>query len=219
MSRPSTRDPLGPLGVISGVILSVLVASLTIVVLFAAVGVVRGDAFGVSVAGIGDPDPCIETTAGAAGIATSGGYGRGVDRSEASVNVDDVRICLTDATWWQDLAGDVEPVGQLALVLAAVVLLRRIIRAAREEGPFTDGVAARVRHLAWLLLGQALVWPFVVGASRGVALEEATGQPWHGSLLAAPFSVLLLVVAVGVLTVARVLRLSVPMQDEIDALV
>ncbi len=219
MRRRTDRDPLGPLDAVSRVLLSVLLASVGIAVVFAVVGAVRGDAGGVSVAGIGDPDPCIETTVAAAGIATGGSYGRGVDRSEASVNVDDVRICLTDATWWQDLAGDVEPVGQLALVLAAVVLLRRIIRAAREEGPFTDGVAARVRHLAWLLLAQALVWPFVVAASRGVALEEATGEPWYGSLLAAPFTVLLVVVAVGVLTVARVLRMSAPMQDELDALV
>ena len=219
--QPSRRDPLGPLDALTTAALSLFAVALLAFVTFSTVAVVRGVDSPVTLMGLGQSEACVEAEVGRAALPAGDG-GRPVvdiDRGEAEVFAETASVCLNDPNGAEVAAAAVPTVGTTALAVGALVLVRRVIRRARRHGAFTLPVAAAVRHLAWLLLVQALVWPFVSAAARGTVLDGATGGDWHASLLSPGLNWLLVIVAVGVLTVGRVLRLSVALQDEVDHLV
>jgi hypothetical protein len=126
--------------------------------------------------------------------------------------------CLDDPTFWQKAASTLDPVGGAVLVIGGLVLTRRVIRGGRREGLFTEGTATRTRQLGWFLLMMTLAWPFVGAAGRGVVVQAAVPrESWIDSLAHPGVPGALVVVSLGILTVARVLRRAVPLQEEVDA--
>jgi hypothetical protein len=110
-----------------------------------------------------------------------------------------------------------------ALIGAAVLfLLWRLVRAARLTGPFTLLVAARMRTLGWVVLLGALAATSAQGAATDALLHTMLNTQ-HGfgdaaSRLPQILPVPLLIWA-ALLTFARIIRLGVAMDEDIQATV
>lgn len=104
--------------------------------------------------------------------------------------------------------------------LGALVLIRRFIRTARRGGLFTQPTASAAGHLGWFLLLFAVLLPFAAAAGEGVVVAQAVrGTDWYEPLSGPDLSLVLVITALGVLTMARVLARAVPLQEEVDATV
>jgi hypothetical protein len=110
------------------------------------------------------------------------------------------------------------------LVWAAVLLLVwRVIRAARRTGPFTAGVAAAMRQLGWLIIAGSVAAAMVQGfaldqllntmITPGTSFGDAIGEPIR-ALLPVP-----LLAGAALLTFARIFRLGADMDDELQGTV
>jgi hypothetical protein len=104
------------------------------------------------------------------------------------------------------------------LYLAIVLLVLQLLTVIRRQGPFAMPVVRRLRFLAWfLLIGSVAV---TVGQHIGAAyfLASAVSQPvpvasdtlTGSSIPAIPF-----LVACGLLTLGRILRVGARMQDDL----
>ncbi|WP_193612545.1 DUF2975 domain-containing protein [Nocardioides lijunqiniae] len=213
------RNPFGPLETVVSVLLAYLFLGLAGTALIAVASLALGEGTNVTVGTIGDRKACA-TVVNETAPATTEVSQRDLRRGVAAAHAEEVEICLSEPTRWQKTASALEPLGLLVFVLGSLLLVRRVIEGARRSGLFTEVTAARTRQLGWFLLVMTLVWPFVAAAGRGVVVEAAVrGGTWTGQLFHPGISVSLVVVSLGVLSVARVLRRAVPMQDELDATV
>jgi hypothetical protein len=213
------RNPFAPLETVVSVMLTYLLLALAGVAVIAAVSLASGQGTNVTVATIGERQACATVGNSTVPSATEVSQ-RDVRRAVASVRAAEVEVCLSRPTFWQKAASVLEPVGFLAFSLGSLFLVRRVIEGARATGLFTDKTAARTRHLGWFLLAMTFAWPFVAAAGRGVVVQAAVrDEGWSGQLFHPGISLSLVVVSLGVLSVARVLGRAVPMQDELDATV
>lgn len=120
----------------------------------------------------------------------------------------------------QSAASVAPQLGSFLLTMLGLFLLRRVIRTGRKDGLFVDATADRIRDLGWFLVGYAVVWPLVVSAAGAVIVDSVVrGAHWAAVLLHPDLSFAMVVVALGVLSMSRILRHAVPMQEEIDATV
>ncbi|MCW2851002.1 MAG: hypothetical protein JWM84_666 [Nocardioides sp.] len=213
------RNPFRPLETVVSVLLAYLLLALAVTGVIAVVGLALGQGTDVSVATIGERQACATVGNTTVPSATEVSQ-RDLRRGLASARAEEVEICLSDPTFWQKSASVLEPAGALVFVLGSLLLVRRVIEGARRSGLFTHETAGRARLLGWFLLAMTLAWPFVAAAGRGVVVEAAVRDAgWAGQLFHPGISLSLVVVSLGVLSVARVLRRAVPMQDELDATV
>ena len=216
---PPRRDP-DPFAPIEGavtVILNLFIALLLIFAFMSVFQIVTEGSSDVSIATIGDEDACALVDNEAVPASTDVPQ-RGMRRDIAHVHAEEVEVCITHPTTWQKVSSALGPVGDLVFGPMALWLTRRVIRGARREGLFTDGTARRTRELGWFLLVMTLGWPFVAAAGRGVVVDAAVrSRDWTFMLFHPGVPVALVVVSLGVLTIARVLRRAVPLQQEVDA--
>jgi hypothetical protein len=106
---------------------------------------------------------------------------------------------------------------------SVLFLLWRVIRAARQSGPFTVPVAVAMRRLGWLIIGGCVA----AAAVQGFALDQLlntmlTPRDHFGDLISEPVRALLPVPALAgaaLLTFARIIRLGADMDDEIKGTV
>jgi|HubBroStandDraft_3_1064219.scaffolds.fasta_scaffold200241_1 hypothetical protein len=104
-----------------------------------------------------------------------------------------------------------------------LLLLWRVISAARRTGPFTARTAAAMRWLGWLIIAGSVVAALI----QGFALDELLNtmlmpRTSFYNLIFAPLQALLPVPALagaGLLTFARFIRLGADMDDEIKGTV
>jgi hypothetical protein len=105
---------------------------------------------------------------------------------------------------------------------AVLFLLWRVIRAARETGPFTAGVAVTMRRLGWLIIAGSVA----AAGVQGLALDQllntmlTTGNTFADAI-SEPINALPVPLLAGaaLLTFARIIRLGADMDDEIQATV
>jgi len=227
MPNPRMRDPFAPIEVAVTSLLGIFGLSIVGFVLLAGFQFALNGHTQVSFATVGDPSSCVVTDAGSVPRFIVGGSGvrpsegiEGLRRSTASADTDEWRICLTDANGLQWAAARVEPIGNVASLLVTLLLIRGIIRAARQSGLFAYATARRLRRLGWFLLLLAALGPFLAAAARGTVIAAAVrGESWTDQLAHPHLSTSLVCVALGVLTFARILRLAIPLQEEVDATV
>jgi hypothetical protein len=107
--------------------------------------------------------------------------------------------------------------------VAVLLLLWRVIRAARQTGPFTVQVAVAMRRLGWLIIAgtaaATAVQGFALDQLLNTMLTPATG---YGDAFLEPFRALLpvpVLAGAALLTFARIIRLGADMDDEIKATV
>lgn len=227
VKNPPPRDPFGPIETAVTMLLSLLGAGLALFVVVATFQLITDGHTSLSYATIGDEETCV--AAGGSSVPTYSADGSGVRpaegiwglrRPDAYARTDGWTVCLKDANAWQWTTARVEPVGQLTFIAVSLLLIRRTIRGARLAGMFTAETARRTRHLGWFILLATLIGPFLSAAGRGVVISAAVRHiSWARELAHPHTSVLLIVVALGILSFARILRLAVPLQEEVDATV
>ena len=214
-SRPA-RDPFGPLETVVGAALGMVGVSLALVLVAAVVGLVSDADSRWSFATIGDPEACALVSNEAVPAATDVPQSD-LRRGSARAIAEQVDVCLTRPTPVQKVASTLTPVGDVVFGVGALLLLRRSIRTARDDGLFGLRFAGRVRELGWFVLLMSLLWPFVAAAGRGVVLAAAVRDTsWTRTLYEPGISWGFVVVGVGVVTVARVLRRAVVLQEDVD---
>jgi hypothetical protein len=131
-----------------------------------------------------------------------------------------VDICLHDpgpaARWEYSIAG-----GASLLFLVGVFLLTGgVIRAARAQGLFARAVASRTRVLGWFLLTGSLASAFLGSVSAGLVVARGVeDQSWTVGLRTFDTPWTLVVVGLGVISVARILSRAVSMQDDLDTVI
>ncbi len=109
------------------------------------------------------------------------------------------------------------------LYLATLVLLWQLLRTVRKAGPFAVLVAGRLRFLGWFILAGSLA----VSAGEGVAQSVFASTVVTDSVPTASNAVndmingllVPLVIACGLLTLARVIRVGARMSDDLEGTV
>jgi hypothetical protein len=133
----------------------------------------------------------------------------------AFVEVDRVSLCHTNSSALVRLEAAAYPLMHQVLLVAACALVLRLVRVARRRGLFSRPTAHATYLLGWFLIGGALVGPLLAACVRWVFLHQLVHEAslWH-SLRHPGFVWTLLLVGVGVISVARVVRVAVPLQEE-----
>ena len=219
------RDPLAPIEITVTALLALLAVCFAMFAVIAAVGLIAHGSTSVRFVGIGEPT-CVTAEPGQVPWGGSGNSDPapdgvvGLREDVASQRGTQAEICLKDPTRLQQAAGVLDTIGGGVLAIGGLLLIQRVVRTARRGGLFTEETADRTRQLGWFLLAMTLLWPLLEGAGTGIVLSAAVQDvSWARGLFSADISYTLLVVAIGVLTFARILRQAVPLQDEVDATV
>jgi hypothetical protein len=219
VSKPPPRDPFAPVDGVVHVILWLILALMGLVVTIWVVGAFTDSNQHPSVATIGESSACATVDTNELVISDSHELVGGL-QPHASATARRAEICLQHPTLWQKAASAVRPVGELVFTVGGLLLIRRVIAHARRQGLFTDGVTRSTRQLGWFLLVMTLLYPFLAAAGEGVVVSAAVkGVGWAQYLFQPQLNVTTVIVALGVITFARVLRWAVPLQEEVDATV
>lgn len=217
--RPAARtDPLAPLEFVV-TFLSAMIAVLLALSVAAAI-------FGSgSLVGLGETEACANFQPGVVpygerdfeGRTEGGTFVPGL-RTGASFSVQELAVCDDHPGRVVKTLSTAGAAAPLLLFIGFLVLSRRLIRQARDDGVFTTSVAARTRTLGWYLLLGSLTVEVVRSIADGVVARSAVGGiSWDIGLKHLDLPLTLLVVALGIITVARVLRQAVVLQDDVDA--
>ncbi|WP_028643401.1 DUF2975 domain-containing protein [Nocardioides sp. URHA0020] len=224
MSKTS-RDPLAPIDIAVTALLALLAGGLALLAVIAIVDLAVHGSTDVRVLGIGQPT-CVTAESGDVPWGGSGAQEPpaegvvGLHTDVARQRATQAEVCLKDPTPMQQAAGSLATLGDIVFAVGGLLLVQRVVRTARRRGLFTEETADRTRQLGWFLLVMTLLWPVLAGAGTGVVLSAAVRDvSWRRGLLSADLSYTLLVVAIGVLTFARILRQAVPLQEEVDSTV
>ena len=218
---PARTDPLAPLEFVVTCISALIVLAFAVAVPAAIFG-------SGSVLGIGEPSACAVVDLGTIG------YGEGdvevpgmaVQHSpfivglhrDASFVPETLSICSKNPGFGVKAASAAGRGADLVLLLGFLLLARRLIRQARTSGLFTAAVAGRTRVLGWFLLAGSVLVPLVTWASDGVVVTSAVDHVgWPGTWDHIHPYWTLQVVGLGIITVGRVLRQAVDLQDDVDA--
>jgi Protein of unknown function (DUF2975) len=159
----------------------------------------------------GMPEPPISDTVPVGGL-VRGSY---VKRSDL------IQVCADHPGWLLRMAGVVDGIPWLVLLLGGIILGRRVIQSAgRPGGLYAPETARRVLTLGrFLVAGSVIGWVVTTGAQVSITWSQVHGMGFIpvGSIAGVPFTSLLL--GVVMLTLARVMRVGVAMRDELDATV
>jgi hypothetical protein len=229
MAHRRSQDPFAPIEVAVSALLALLGVGLAMFAVLLAVQLLVQGHSSVSFATVGDSETCVLADGGGHSVPvyTADGDGfrpaegiEGLRQSAASARTENWTICLKRASAWQWTAARIEPVSEVGFLVTSLLMIRRTIRGARRTGLFTDDAARRTRQLGWFILLYAVITPVLAAAGRGVVISAAVRDvSWSRELGNPHISVLLVVVSLGILTFARILRLAVPLQEEVDATV
>lgn len=130
-----------------------------------------------------------------------------------------VSLCASQPTFGQRTLVTLTQFPAALLYLAILLLLWRLVRTIRRDGPFANLVADRLRFLAWfVLIGSAAVAAGQSVAQSAFAATIVTDPvPAGGNVIGALTNSLVLpvLVACGLLTLARVMRAGARMSDDL----
>jgi len=219
MSRaPDVRDdPLAPLEFVVTWLSALVLAS---VLVFIPVTVLGDGSF----LGMGDPDACTTTSDNVVGE-QGGDDGDHLDlpivhglHTDASATLRRVEICDNSPTFGVKVAAVAESSIDLLFLLGFLALARLAIVAARRDGVFSRTAVGRTRMLGWFLALGGLTAAVLRALLSGVVVSSAVDDVgWAGGLRGFDMPWTLVVVGLGVITVGRVLRQAVDLQDDVDA--
>jgi hypothetical protein len=130
-----------------------------------------------------------------------------------------VSLCASHPTFGQRTLVTLTQAPAAVLYLAILLLLWQLIRTIRRDGPFADLVARRLRFLAWFILaGSAAVAAGQSIAQSAFASTIITDSvPADNNVVGALTDGLVLpvLIACGLLTLARVMRVGARMRDDL----
>jgi Protein of unknown function (DUF2975) len=130
-----------------------------------------------------------------------------------------VTVCANHPGSVLRVAGMLMSLPTLVLFLSFLVLIRRLLKAASRPGAlYSPDTARRLRFLGWYLTAGAVVAGIIESAARGAALADQTSLSWFDpGEFHLPVSTLL--VGLGLISVARVMRIGVTMREDLDGTV
>ena len=226
MERPATGKPLEPLLTVTGSALVVVGTLLGICVLAALFG--SGSVFGW---GAGAHEVCViapngELPAGTdlpAATDLPSGAGLPAHRTEPGVRrtADAVRLCATAPSVAQRAFGSLTEAPTAVIYLSALVLLYRLARTGERCGPFSSEVTRGARRLGYFL---------ILGGAAAAVAEAMAHSALYATMVTYPtrptdwingthLPVGIVITGIGLLTVARLLRIGVTMREEIETTV
>jgi hypothetical protein len=134
-----------------------------------------------------------------------------------------VMLCASHPTAGQRVLVLLTFVPTIALWLAVILLLGQLLRTVRTAGPFALIVARRLTFLGWFVLAASLV----VAVGQSVAQSAFASTVVAGPVSAASHAVQAglaaiwapLLIACGLLTLARVIRVGAQMSDDLTGTV
>ncbi|WP_345456959.1 DUF2975 domain-containing protein [Nocardioides marinquilinus] len=217
MSQPQTtprRDPLAPVETVISLVLTLCATLLVLQVVLSVAAAFDPDATvgpGPTCAVVGENERHDLRAEGAS--QSELGFSDGV----ATYEPENVEVCLDDPNGWQAGAGVV--VGSIGFLefAVAIFLLRRVVRTARRDGLFVPATVGEIRRLGHVLLAFVVLGPLVTVAGTWVVVaptDVSVDLPDLLVLVGVPW--VLLLVAAGVVTVARVLDHAAELQDDVD---
>jgi hypothetical protein len=191
-------------------LIMILAALLVAFVLFVAI-------FGkIELGGLGSGPAC--SPVHLAGIAVTGPAAARL-RPGATASGGTVTLCASHPTAGQRLLASLNWVPAVAMYLAVILLLGQLLRSVRTAGPFAVTVARRLRFLGWLVLtGSVIVAAGQSAAQSAFASTVLTGPvPAARDAVQAGLAVVLvpLLLACGLLTLARVIRAGAQLSDDL----
>ena len=207
--RGTDRKLTQPLGGAVKFILVLAAVLLGIVLIFAVFGTIE-------LGGLGSGPACSPVHLN--GITVAGSAVAHL-RPGATASGGTVSLCASHPTVGQRVLVGLTWVPVVALYLAVIVLLGRLLRVIRGAGPFAVTVARRLRFLGWFVLAGSLV--VVVGQSAAQSAFVSTlltgPVPAVRNAVEAGLAVILvpLLIACGLLTLARVIRVGAQMNDDL----
>lgn len=217
-------NPFEPIERIINAILWIQVAVFAMLLVAAIVLPFTSSQSSVSILGFNDDHPCVSTDNLIIGLPEGGDTkipGPDLVRPGTHLSPSGTTFCVDDPTATQRVAAALgQPIG-VVYIFGTCLLIRRLIRVAREDGLFA------VRPIIWLgrlgkfLVAMSILVPAATALGNGIFLASVTteelGMTWHSQLVASfPLDVTLLVVGLGVITFARILIRAAHLQKELD---
>jgi hypothetical protein len=200
-----------PLGGAVKFILALAAVLVAVVLIFAAFGQIQ-------LFGLGSGSAC--SAARADGIALTATAGPLAHlRPGVTSGGGQVLLCTSHPTAGQRVLAGLTWVPSVAFYLAVVLLLWQLLRVVRTAGPFAVTVARRLRFLGWFVLAGSLAVTVGQSAAQSAfASTMITGSvPAVSHALDAAVGLIFvpLLIACGLLTLARVIRVGARMSDDL----
>ena len=127
-----------------------------------------------------------------------------------------VGVEIADPTVGQGLALALGWVPALAMAMVALVLLLRLVRDARRSGPFTGATVRRLRAVAVVAL---IGGPLGIAGQAGSTALLTRSVLRTGGDVAPHITFEWLLLGLGFLAVAEVVRTGIAMRDELDEVI
>lgn len=220
MTATRMRDPFAPIEWIVFVIWWLLLGLPFLFISLFLVDQVTGGPEGgrITVFGYGSEEACASATNEQVDGTRPRGVVPLVDRASARGEVLD--ICLDEPSFGEQTAAGAGDMTRFASSVAAVFLLRRLIRRGRRE-LFGGETARLATALGWVLVIGGLATALVTALGNGLILRRALvdAPGWTDAVVRADVSWTLVVAGLGVVAVGRILRWALVLQEEVDTLV
>ncbi|XUL92732.1 DUF2975 domain-containing protein [Streptomyces galilaeus] len=207
----STGSPLEPMaGVVTA--LCALTAVFLVLKTFAAVGI--GGAFGWGDGSVCATDPSTQV----------GGEDWSIRTMKPGPGIEVLftpRYCDSSPSGGARLLSTLTELPSSAFWIGALFLLYRVIRAARQDGPYTVRTAGRLHLLGWYLAVGSIVC-HVTESVAGAALLNSLRATDHRPLLydidhGIPYFALL--TGIGLLSLARIMRVGTAMREDLEGVI
>lgn len=209
-----TRDPLGPLDVITSVFAGLLITGLV----FAAIALTFSDNF--SVMGIGDDTTCVTSPKAYASVQTDDVPNdvRDLDGLKRNVTTfpDSTNVCDNKPNAWGKTLFVLTQAPTVLVFLGFILLTRRIITYAQQNGLFSLPLAERIERLGWLVLIGLVGAAIVEWLAEGLLLSTMTTQAsWSSGSF--DISVAGIIGAYGLVSIGRIMSHAAALQADADA--
>jgi hypothetical protein len=142
------------------------------------------------------------------------GLGDGVSASVRSVS-----LCWSDPTTAQQTYWTINQSASVVFLWGLLFLIWRMLRRARQHGVFVTEFARRLTHLGlYVIAGAALVSVARMWAQLELQRSLIAGES-HQVMWPIGFVYVSLFVGLGLITLGRIVAVTVPMREELDATV
>ena len=205
-AAPDSEKLVQPLGGAVKFILILAAVLLGIVLVFAVFGTIQ-------LGGLGSGPACLAVHLN--DITVTGAHLRPGTTASAGT----VSLCASHPTAGQRMLSGLTWIPAVALYLAVIGLLAQLVRTVRSGGPFAHVIARRLRFLGWFVLAGSLI--VVTGQSAAQSAFVSTlltsSVPAVRNAGEAGLAVIFvpLLIACGLLTLARVIRAGAEMNDDL----
>jgi hypothetical protein len=209
-----TRDPLEPVATTVHMMLAMIAALFAIAILAAFLG---NDA----PLGIGGPSVCVDVRNGVVPVPSSE---RNIvlgsrDRISSSPRI--VSLCTDSATAAQRVLDFLVRWPANLVAIGALLLAVRLFRFMRRHGIFTTATASRLRALGWFVLLGELGAVTVAALAHHWLVNSMMVEPLRTSMVFEFWEISFLAVFLGavLISVARVMRISTAMREDLEGTV